>query len=483
MIAALIRLDLRLLLRSRAAWLLVFLLVGAAALALVSGLDWRERYVRAADGDRSAAAKSETELRDIYVGMAKGTTRPTDVDKFDGNGEYIPDPRDPYVAGYHHIRLAELPPGPLLGLATGSSELRATHHRIQSVPLYTLLRIGEPAERVNPGALAAGRFDLLAFIMYLCPLALVALLFDATAREREGGIAPLLSGLGVDRRRLLLARGMVRGGLVMAVALGASLVGLVLVGALGSAAGLWWLGGTIAYLLFWTTLLLAVAASSLSVVGTAAVSVALWVALLLLSPGLTERALRPAGLFEPRVLADADVRRILREDGGPAGIEAATKRVARDYWGIDFATAPACAYRKGVIGEYVGRRLTDESYAKSMRAGMSRELLFDQRLDRWGWLSPALAFRRSMEQVAGSDPARQRAFELGVINYHARWRDRVTAALFDCGQLDRAAFENAPRFAWVEPAGGATPVIGVGAALLLALGLGATALKRRPLSL
>jgi len=131
----------------------------------------------------------------------------------------------------------------------------------------------------------------------------------------------------------------------------------------------------------------------------------------------------------------------------------------------------------------VGRRLTDESYAKSMRAGMSRELLFDQRLDRWGWLSPALAFRRSMEQVAGSDPARQRAFELGVINYHARWRDRVTAALFDCGQLDRAAFENAPRFAWVEPAGGATPVIGVGAALLLALGLGAAALKRRPLSL
>jgi len=481
MIGALIRLDLRLLLLSRAAWLLVFLLSGAAALALVSGLDWRERFVRAADSDRSEIAKSETELRDIYTGMANGTKQPTDVDKFDGNGEFIPDPRDPYVAGFYHTQLAELPAGPLLGLATGSSELRATHHRIQSVPLYTLLKIGEPAERVNPGALAAGRFDLLAFIMYLCPLALAALLFDATAREREGGITPLLSGLGVDRHRLLLARGVVRGGLVMMVALGASFVGLALVDALGSTAGLWWLGSTIAYLLFWIALLLAVAASGLSVVGTAAVSVALWVALLLLSPGLTERALRPSGLFEPRVLADADVRRILRETGGPSGIEAATARVARDYWRIDFATAPACAYREGVIGEYVQRRLVDESYARSMRDGAERELLFDQRLDRWGWLSPALAFRRAMEQVAGSDPARQRAFELSVIAYHARWRDRVTVAMFACRRFDRAAFEEAPRFVWTEPAGGATPIVGVGVTLLFALGLGVAALKRRPL--
>lgn len=482
MIGALIRLDARLLLRSRAAWVLTVLLLAAATLALASGLDWRSRYLRAAEVERADAAKSEAELRAIYAGIAARTTTPTDVDAFDGNGTYVPDPRDPYVAGFYHRQLAELPAGPLLGLATGTSELRATHHRIQSVPLYTLLRIGEPAERVNPGALAAGRFDLLAFIIYLCPLALVALLFDATARERETGIAPLLSGLGVNRHHLLLARGVVRGGLVMAVAVGASLIGFGLVDAAGSTASWWWLAGTIAYLLFWIALLLALAATRLSVVGTAAVSVALWVALLLLSPGMTERALRPGGLFQPRVLADAEVRRVLREAGSPDKIDAATSRVARDFWKIDFAVAPACAYRKGVIGEYVQRRLADESYARSMRAGMTRERLFDQRLDQWGWLSPALAVRRAMEQVAGSDPARQRAFERGVIDYHARWRDRVTAALLTCRQFDRAAFEAAPRFTWTEPEPGATRIVGVGAAALLALALAAAALRRRPLA-
>lgn len=481
MISALIRLDIRLLLRSRAAWLLTILLVTAATLALVGGLDWRERYVQAAEAARVQVDKDAKTLSEIYDGIDKGTVKPTDDSTYDGVSEYVPDPRDPYVAGFYHTQLAELDAGPLLGLATGSSELRATHHRLKSVPLYTLLRIGEPAERVNPGALAAGRFDLLAFIMFLCPLALAVLLFDATARERETGIAPLLAGLGTNQRHLLVARGIVRGGLVLGVAVIASLVGIVLVGAVGSAASLWWLVGTVAYLLFWTMLLLAVAAMGFSVVGGAAVSIALWVALLLLSPGLTERAFRPDGLLEPRALADANVRRVLREEGGPDGIAAATAKVAREYWNINFAMAPACANREGVIPEYVRRRLADESYAAAMRAGAAREALFDTRLDRWGWLSPTLAFRRGMEQAAGSDPARQRVFELSVIDYHAAWRNRVTAGILGCQRFDRAAFEAVPRFRLEEPAGRVTAITGVLAASLFALLLGLAALRRRPL--
>ena len=482
MIGAIIRLDLALLVRSRAAWLMAVLLIGTAALALSSGLDWRERYLGAAENARLQVVKDRAVLAVVYDGIASGRQQPTDVDSFDGNGEFIPDPRDPYVAGFYHTQLAELPPGPLLGLATGSTEFRATHHRIKSVPLSSLMRVGEPAERVNPGALAAGRFDLLAFILYLCPLALALLLFDATAREREGGLAPLLGGLGATKRELLIGRGLTRGGLVIAIALAASGVGIGLVGASDATAITGWLVGTLIYLLFWTLLLLWVASSKLGMVGSAAVAVGIWVALMLLSPGLVERTLRPDGLLEPRALAEAAVRQVGREiNADPAAQAAAKARVARDYWNIDFATAPACANREGVLVEYVERRLSDETYSAAMRQGASREALYDIRLDRWGWVSPALAVRRSMESFAGVDPARQRAFDEQVIGYHAQWRNRITEALFACRGLDRAAFEAAPRFVWQAPSVGATGWTGIGAALLLALGISVAALRRRPL--
>lgn len=481
MAGAIVRLDLSLLRRSRAFWLLMLLLVAAAALALASGLDWRARYIAAASPARAMVAADRDTLTMIYEDMASGRRQPSDVDAA-SDGPFIPDPRDPYVAGFYHRQLAELPAGPLLGLATGSSELRATHHVIRSVPLVSLMRVGQPAERVNPGALAAGRFDLLAFVVYLCPLALAVLLFDATAREREAGIAPLLGGLGPSQRELLLARGVTRGGAVLLVALGASAVGLVLLGGAPAVAALWWMAGVIAYIAFWTALLLWVASSGLSVIGAAAVAVALWVALLLLSPGLVERALRPSGLLEPRALAEAEIRTVIREATADSAARAAAKaRVAREYWHIDFAKAPPCADRTGVISEYVERRLSDETYGRAIREGAAREALYDARLDRWGWLSPALAFRRAMERVAGVDPARQRAFEAEVVAYHATWRDRVTDALFSCRQFDRAAFDAAPRFTWREPGSAADAWVGMVVATALALGAGAMALRRRPL--
>ncbi len=483
MIRSLIRLDRALLYRSRAFWLLLLLLVVSAAFALISGLDWRNRYVGAAQADRIQVAEEQALLAKVYNDLETGTRTPTNDETYDGSGEYIPDPRDPYVAGYYHTQLAELPAAPLLGLATGSTELRATHHLIKSVPIANLVRIGEPAERVNPGALAAGRFDLLAFIIYLCPLALVVLLFDAVARELESnGQAALLAGLGPTQRELLLARGITRGSVVLVVALIASVVGLAFLGQLFSVAALAWLLGVTFYLLFWVALLLGAASLRFGVVGSAATSVALWVVLLLVLPGLVERMLRPSGLLEPRVIADAEVRRVEREASADEDARAAAKaKVAKEYWRIDFAEAPPCANREGVLSTYVLRRLSDETYAQAMRTGRRREALYDQRLNRWGWLSPILYFSRAMDAIAGVAPARQRAFEEQVFDFHAQWRDRVTDAIFACHRFSRNDFENAPQFEWREPKKGLVSWLTILFVAALALLLGRFALRRHPL--
>jgi len=301
--------------------------------------------------------------------------------------------------------------------------------------------------------LSAFREDLpLAFIVYLCPLTLVVLLFDAVAREREGGQAVLLAGLGPTQRELLLARGLTRGGTVLLVALTASIVGLTLLGQLLSIAGLMWLGGATVYILFWTVLLLGIARLGYGLIGSAAIAVAAWVVLLLVVPGSMERTLRPPGLLEPRVLADAEVRKVEREATADEAARAAAKaRVAREYWQIDFDKVPPCANREGVLRDYVVRRLSDETYSAAMRTGREREETYDKRLDRWSWLVPALAFRRFMESTAGVSPARQRAFEAQVIDYHAQWRNWVTDALFACHRFTRSEFDNAPQFTWREP--------------------------------
>jgi len=451
MIARLAWLDLALLRRSRLAWATLLVLVIAGMLSLAGGMDWRGRYAGAAASTIDGAAVARAELVAIWDGIADGTVTPTNDSTYDGNSKYTPDPRDPYVAGFYNKQAAVLPPGPLLGLSTGSSELRASSHTVDGTPLAGLMRVGVPAERVNPGALAAGRLDVLAFLLFICPLGLIALLFDASAREREDGIAPLLASLGATRRQLLAARGLVRGGLVVGVALLVSVIGFVVIGVEDIGRMGLWLVGTTIYLLFWTALCLAIAATRLGSVGAAATAGGVFVALLLVAPGITERALRPAGLFEARALADADLRAIMRKDGAPEMADRTIDAVGKRYWQIDFATAPSCARREGALKDYSIRRLLDESYVASIRDGETREALFDARLDNWGWLVPSLGIRRALEAVAGADPARQRAFEMAVVDYHAQFRDRVTRTILSCARFSRADFDTTPRFVWVEP--------------------------------
>ena len=451
MIGRLIRLDAALLRRSRLAFITLLVLLGTGLLAVASGADWRQRYADASDGTLDTTSKARSELVGIWDGIASGTIVPTDDSSYDGNGEYIPDPRDPYVAGFYNKQSAVLPAGPLLGMATGSTELQASSHIVNGTPLAGLMRVGEPAERVNPSALAAGRLDVLAFMLFICPLGLLALLFDASAREREDGIAPLLASIGATRSQLLVARGLLRGGLIWVIAMLVSVVGFLVIDADDSARIVLWLLATTVYLLFWTAICLAIAATRLGSVGAAATAGGVFVALLLVAPGIIERSLRPNGLIEARALADADLRAIMRRDGAPEAADRTIDAVGKRYWQIDFASAPACARRAGALKDYSLRRLLDESYSAAIRDGADREAAFDARLDNWGWLVPSLGIRRGLEAVAGADPARQRAFEAAVINYHAGFRDRVTTTILTCARFDRAAFEATPKFQWVEP--------------------------------
>ncbi len=454
MIWSLIRLDAQLLLRSPTALAALALLAGVSVLALASGLDWRARYVAAIEADRAVVAEARAALVAVYDGLDDGTVTPTDVHAPRSEwpeGPYIPDPRDPYVEGFYHKRLAALAPGPLLHLAVGASELAPNRQILYTVPLSGLARPGEPPEAVNPAALAAGRLDMLAVLIFVAPLILIALLFDATARERESGIGPLISALGATRRDLLAARGILRGGAVATLVVLFITVGAIVGAAPLGTSGLF-VAGAVLYTAFWTAICLVVASTQVTAVGAAATLAGLWVAVTLLSPSLLERALRPDGLLAPRALADADVRAVARTWGAEERVEARITEVGKRFWNIDTASLPACAQYDGPLVDWSIRWLMDAAYVRSIKNGQAAEARFDTGLDRIGWLSPPLGFRRAMESVAGSDPARNRLFESEVIAYHQGMKERVVAHLLECDPIDREAFNAAPEFVWREPA-------------------------------
>ncbi len=453
MIWRLAKLDVALLSRSRASLLALGLFAVLGALAIASGLDWRARYTASIDADRTKVDEAKAQLIAVYDGLEDGTTTPTNrrlpASEWP-DGPYIPDPRDPYVEGFYHERLAALPPGALLHLAVGASELSPNRQILHTVPLANLARPGELSEATNPSALAAGRLDLLAILIYLTPLVLIALLYDATARERESGISFLVMSLGATRRSLLIARGVVRGGAATAVmlalvgagsALTAAPVGVTAAFALGSAL----------YMAFWVGLCLAVASTRASGVGAAAVLAGLWVGITLLSPSLMERALRPDGLLAPRALADAEVRAVQREWSREGREQARVSHVGERFWDIDVAELPACARYDGPLLDWSVRWLMDEAYVRAIAAGQSAESRFDAALDRAGWISPPLAFRRSMEVIAESDPARNRHFETAVVDFHQSLKERGVQHWLNCDPIGREDFERAPEFAWREP--------------------------------
>lgn len=481
MIWRLVRLDLALLRRSRAGLATLLLLIAAGALALASGLDWRDRYQAAIQTDRADVAKARSELLAIYDGIDAGTVAPTDLrapESEQSDGPFIPDPRDPYVEGFYHTHLAALPPGPLLHLAVGASEFAPNRQILRTVPLSSLARPGEPPEAVNPGALAAGRLDLLAVLIYLAPLVLIALLFDAAARERETGASPVLAALGATRRDLLAARGLIRGGAVAVVMTALILLGALPTGAPVSAVAAF-VAGSALYIAFWTSLCLMIASTRLSAVGSASTLAGLWVAVTLLSPSLIERAVRPDGLLSPRALADADVRAVERDWGAPDRTEDRIAEAGTRFWNVETSALPDCARYDAPLTEWSMRWLMDEVYVAAIEAGQSAEARFDAALDRWGWLSPALSFRRAMETVAGSDPARNRAFESDVVDYHHRIKLRGVSHLLGCDPIDRSDFLAAPQFEWREPDLRTAALLGgFGSVFVFALIVLAIALRR-----
>ncbi len=136
MTGAWLRLEWRLLMRSRMGWLsfLLFALIAAATAASVHTWSHQLRSAPSAAADKVDGDLRQ--MRTLMDDIEAGRKQPSDVDTYDDSqGEFVPDLRDPFVTGFYRPQLAAKAISPLAALAVGAGVSLPSHFVITSRPL------------------------------------------------------------------------------------------------------------------------------------------------------------------------------------------------------------------------------------------------------------------------------------------------------------------------------------------------------------
>ena len=467
---AVARFDLRLLAAERAIWAVLAILAVAVAGAAASGRAWRGAQAEAAAAARAADASRLDSLRATLAARANDTT-PLAA---------FGDPRSPYAAGTSLARRwAVLPTLPLGPIATGQSDLFPSYARVSIVSRETLFAA---EELDNPANLLAGRFDLAFVVAVLYPLLVIALAYNVLSAEREGGTLRLVRAQPVPPVAVLLGKALSRAGVltaaaVLLVGVGAVAAGVPL-GAPGAAAGLGLVALlVVAYGLLWFALALLVNAGRLGSAGNALWLLGAWLIAVVLAPSLLAAGAAAWAPAPSRV----ELVQARREASRDATARAAQALAAfmQDHPELAPADRPVDAndaqLRNLAVQDDIARAV------RPLEARHAEQLARQQAaVDRWRFVSPALAVHGALAALAGTEAARFRAFEREGDRYAVALRDHY-AAMILAGQKLTAADVNAiPAFAWREDDAGAArrALLDAGVLLALAALLAAAAVRR-----
>ena len=420
MTSHLFKLELRLLTRERAAWVLLALFAAALGYGL-----WNGGGVAGRQREAAATIAKDTEAFQAQVRQHLG--------------QQAIDPKA--IAG--RGTMAVLPPAPLPLLATGQSDLSPGH---ESVVLWRLAASGETrSELENPSHLLAGRFDLAFVLVWLYPLFLLALVYDLMAGDRESGTLRLALAQGITPWRWLTRRALARSLPMLALAA----LGTLAAGLFGGPGGMGSrlmlaLAVVLAYGLFWVALAIAVNAVARSAASAATSLGAAWVLLVLVAPTLLNVAVE--------TLYPTPSRPELVAAGRKASGEAEKRggELLNSFYRDHPELAPA-----GQQADFAAQHLTVQTEVgravEPVRQKFDAQLARQQTaVGRWRFVSPAIAAHEALTDLAGTGYWRHRAFRDQVTAFKKSVADFYTPKIHKRETLTMADYERMPRFVYQE---------------------------------
>lgn len=360
-----------------------------------------------------------------------------------------PDPRSPRYVGGMAQPLA-LPLLPLMPVAVGQADLLPG---LAAVSIWTSPQTAmRNYEIQNPTHLLAGRFDLAFALVWLFPLMVLALSYDALAAERDDGRLGLLVSHPLRLSTLLLGKLAARFTLVATLGLGLGALALAAAGVRpdtpGVTADLAWLALLLlAYAAFWFALAAGVAALRLSAASSAVTLATLWLLLVVIAPALISVA---AGALHPAP-SRLELLHATREATNRATPQA--ERLVEGHYSDHPELAPAAGDPD--LRDFMTRFLTVESFVQREVSRVAAD--HDERLARrqalvarLRFLSPALVLHEALTDLAGTHTSRQLAFRAQVLAFLERWKGYFSPRIYAHRTLSRTDWDALPRFAFVE---------------------------------
>lgn len=362
-------------------------------------------------------------------------------------------PADPASVGSGlGARHAVMPYLALAPLALGQSDMQPNYYRVTYRSRASFM---DDAELESPWHLLSGPFDPVFVIVYLMPLAILALSWNLLSAEREHGTLKLLLSQPLGVRTLVAGKLALRALAVLAT-VSTVILGVLLATrpALLSADGLAGVGAAVgivlAYGLFWFALAAAINALGRSSAFNALALVASWVLLVLVLPVLLNLAVTLASPAPSRIELAARTRLAAID-----GLNRYQAMLGADY---RYVTEPQALLPKDGKFEVASRRraqyLLGRDTDREIEALIDRfdaQLAGQQALvDRWSWLSPAIVANEALAALAGTGSDRYLRFRQQVARYHTQWKAFFEPRLLEGRAISEDDLRALPRFSWNE---------------------------------
>jgi ABC-2 type transport system permease protein len=397
------------------------------------------------------------------------------------------DPRSPYTALQSFARrYAVLPSAPLGVLAVGQSDLFPSYYRVSMSSRETFLANDEVE---NPTNLLAGRFDLAFLLVYVFPLLAIALTYNVLSSEREDGTLALVASQAVRLRSVLWGKVLTRGALLLfcaglTVLFGAAIAGADLTadGALGALSG--WIAIALAYAVFWLAAAFLINVLGRSSAANALALLAVWLVLVVLVPATLATTVNVLHPVPSRV----ELMTAMRDASNAAS--ARGSQLLSVYY-QDHPELMAAQGGSPNMNDFATRSIAVAEEVARLTQPLAER--FDTRLaaqqrivDRWRYVSPAVAAYDALTRLAGTDGDRYREFQRQADVYVVKLKQFALPLIAGQRRFSRELLEQIPTFVFDNSAAAARSQAGrrtlasVLSMLALAGALLLMALRRAP---
>jgi len=414
--------EIKNLLRERLLWLLVVVTVCFSALANFNGYQWvsAQNAVIA-----SAQQEQQQAIATAKQGLAERKTLNQPInwweDQYDLRGQ----------AFYLMVNYATKPPLPTAALAVGQSDVQPYFFRMLVTSKQAFIN---QYEFVHPLALLIGKFDLAFFIIYVLPLLLISISFNALSQEKQSGQLRLLMLQGLSPRRLLFNQLVIRASIILLPLLLISVSALVLFSeGIGLLAISFFIGIVLAYASFWLALSAFVISYGNTSAYNAAVLVISWLSFVIIIPAVLNSLIVTANTAPSRI----EYVDTLREQTDE--IDKSSNKVMAQYFqdhpelankksidksvdeaGNDEASnLPSTSYSTKKIAKIIATEKAMQPYDDAFETVLMAQ---QKQAEQFSYLSPATIVQGALFDLSGNGLMRHQDFIKQVLSHHKTLR-------------------------------------------------------------